>query len=165
MKLSPTFAHYADVIYTPVLAERLFCGKQHCRCWQRVLFAENSIARFLQTASFQKIYIAGFLRNGDFWKNYIAFHETFQHKNGLHPKTTLFGSNAEIRERPALCKKARISSLSLLRADKSSNAEFLEINHLRKATMQFGTEGGYCERRRCSHMNFAFYIELKGWKR
>lgn len=100
------------------------------------MFTENSIARFLQTASFPKIYIAVFLQNGDFGKNHIAFHETFQHKNGLHPKTTLFGSNAEIRERPALCKKARISSLSLLRADKSSNVEFWEIYHLRKAAMQ-----------------------------
>ena len=129
------------------------------------MFTENSIARFLQTASFQKIYIADFLQNGDFGKNYIAFHGTFLHKKGLHPKTTLFGGNAEIRKRPALCKKARIFSLSLLRPDKSSNAEFWEIYHLRKATMQFGTESGYCERRRCSHMNFAFYIELKSRKR
>lgn len=129
------------------------------------MLAENSIARFLHTRGFSKIYIAGFLQNRAFEENYIAFHGTFLHKKGLHPKTTLFGSNAEIRKRTALCKKARISSLSLLRPDKSSNAEFWKIYHLRKATMQFGTESGYCERRRCSHMNFAFYIELKSWKR
>lgn len=69
----------------PVLAERLFCRKQHCRCWQIICFSGNSIAGVDKSAGLQKTALLDFYRHGAFRKTTLLdFHRTV-----LPRKTTL----------------------------------------------------------------------------